>query len=66
MSTLILDYPNVARSKPGAMLWAVLKSWRQRACQRHQLAELDDRQLADIGVSRTQALRESAKPFWQP
>jgi uncharacterized protein YjiS (DUF1127 family) len=36
-----------------------------RRRQRLALAELDDRLLADIGVSRTQARREASKPFWQ-
>jgi len=32
--------------------------------QRRELLELDDRQLADIGVSREQSLREASKLFW--
>ncbi len=39
--------------------------WFQRARQRRALAELDDRQLDDIGISREQAQREAAKRFWQ-
>ncbi|MGB5065659.1 MAG: DUF1127 domain-containing protein [Candidatus Competibacter sp.] len=27
---------------------------------------LDDRMLKDIGISRTDALREGSKPFWRP
>jgi len=34
--------------------------WRQRQA----LLDLDDHLLADIGVSREQALREARKPFW--
>lgn len=41
-----------------------LHIWREMARQRRQLAELDDRMLADIGVSRSEARHESAKPFW--
>ena len=33
--------------------------------RRQQLLELDDHLLADIGVSREQALREAGKRFWQ-
>lgn len=40
--------------------------WHQRARQRRQLAELEPRLLADIGISAEQARRESSKPFWQP
>ena len=37
---------------------------RQR--QRHDLAQLDDRMLRDIGLSRVDAEREATKPFWRP
>ena len=39
--------------------------WRERARQRHALAELDDRMLKDIGLSQAEVSREIAKPFWQ-
>ena len=38
---------------------------RTRRQQRQKLSELDDHLLADIGLSREQALRESGKRFWQ-
>jgi uncharacterized protein YjiS (DUF1127 family) len=38
---------------------------RTRRQQRQKLLELDDHLLADIGVSREQALREAGKRFWQ-
>ena len=41
---------------------AIVRYRRQR--QRFDLATLDDRMLRDIGVSRTDADRESRKPFW--
>ncbi len=37
-----------------------------RAGQRRTLAELTDHQLADIGLSRREALREASKRFWKP
>jgi uncharacterized protein YjiS (DUF1127 family) len=40
--------------------------WADRATQRRDLAELDDRLLHDIGKSREEARRESEKPFWMP
>jgi uncharacterized protein YjiS (DUF1127 family) len=45
-----------------------LRFWAGRSRQRRQLgelAELDNYLLRDIGVSREEALREAAKPFWR-
>jgi uncharacterized protein YjiS (DUF1127 family) len=42
-----------------------LARWNQRARQRRDLAELDDRLLHDIGVTRAQADYESNKSFWR-
>lgn len=39
--------------------------WRDRTQQRHDLAQLDDRQIADIGLTREQVEAECAKAFWQ-
>ena len=38
----------------------LMELWRQRRA----LAELDDRTLDDIGVSRRAALDEAERPFW--
>ena len=43
-----------------------LLGWHERARQRRQLASLDDRQLHDIGISRSDAIREYYKPSWRP
>lgn len=43
--------------------WCAQCSVRSR--QRHALAQLDDRLLKDIGVTRRQALAEAGKPFWK-
>lgn len=45
--------------------WSTIARMRQRRRERRQLAELDDRLLRDIGVERTDALREARKPFWR-
>ncbi|MCB1758466.1 MAG: DUF1127 domain-containing protein [Gammaproteobacteria bacterium] len=42
-----------------------LLSYYQVAVQRRALAELSDEQLADVGITRSQAREESAKPFWR-
>lgn len=38
---------------------------RERQRQRHALLSLDDRMLADIGITREQAEAEGRKPFWR-
>ncbi len=43
-----------------------LAIWGQRYRTRQVLARMDDRLLKDIGLSRTEALQESDKPFWRP
>ena len=42
---------------------AIVRFRRQR--QRTNLAQLDDRMLRDMGISRLVAERESRKPFWR-
>jgi len=39
--------------------------WQERSRGRYWLAQLDDRTLRDIGLSRIDALREASKPFWR-
>lgn len=39
--------------------------WVQRTRERAELAQCDDRDLQDMGVSRGTALAEIRKPFWQ-
>jgi uncharacterized protein YjiS (DUF1127 family) len=38
--------------------------WLERGRQRRELAALTDRELRDIGLSRLDVARETAKPFW--
>lgn len=42
----------------------MLRRWYQVARERNQLAKLDERALKDIGVSRSEALAEAERPFW--
>jgi uncharacterized protein YjiS (DUF1127 family) len=51
---------------PWGRLSALLAVWAMRRGTRRTLSELDDRQLADVGLTRRQALLEGAKPFWRP
>ena len=43
----------------------LLDIWQERMVNRRHLAELDERLLRDIGLSRYDAMREAAKPFWR-
>jgi len=42
-----------------------VREWRRRARDRTSLAALDDRMLADIGITRADAEFLSSKPFWR-
>ncbi|HEY3148852.1 MAG TPA: DUF1127 domain-containing protein [Dongiaceae bacterium] len=42
-----------------------LMVWLDRTRQRRHLAELDDRLLRDIGLSRAEVHQESSRPFWR-
>jgi uncharacterized protein YjiS (DUF1127 family) len=58
---------SVSSSLVGGWL-RTLETWIDRSHQRTQLgelAELNDYLLKDIGVSREEAFREAAKPFWR-
>ena len=45
--------------------YAAIAAWQQRYALRQHLLEMDDRLLEDIGMSRADARREAAKPFWR-
>jgi uncharacterized protein YjiS (DUF1127 family) len=47
-----------------AALWQRFCHALELRRQRRALRDLDDRQLADIGVTREQALREANQLFW--
>ena len=44
---------------------ATLRAWRRRMRERDQLSRMDDRMLADIGLTRADAKYLSDKPFWR-
>lgn len=48
-----------------ARVFGTLREWRRRSKDRAQLAALDDRMLADIGITRADAQFLSDKPFWR-
>ena len=42
-----------------------IEIWLNRRQGRQDLSALDDRLLADVGISREDALWEAGKPFWR-
>jgi uncharacterized protein YjiS (DUF1127 family) len=55
-------------SSRGSRLFDVVRLWSYRCRQRRalgELAEQNDALLRDMGISRGQAIREAAKPFWR-
>lgn len=53
------------RFSPLAGLIELLLTWQERAQQRHQLHQMSERELRDIGLSRADVESECAKPFWR-
>lgn len=49
---------------PLASPLATLARWRRVRRERLQLLELNDYMLNDIGLTREEAGREAARPFW--
>ncbi len=43
----------------------ILETWRRRARERRELAQLDRRSLRDLGLSEGQVQFEANKPFWR-
>lgn len=46
-------------------LRGIFRVWVRRIRERQQLANLDDRTIRDIGLTRAEAMYLSDKPFWR-
>ena len=44
---------------------STLAKWVRQAYERRQLAQLDLRQLSDVGISPGDRMAELSKPFWR-
>jgi uncharacterized protein YjiS (DUF1127 family) len=53
----------------GSGFWAqveeTIHTWRERLRNRRELARWTDRDLHDVGVSRSDVMFETEKPFWR-
>jgi uncharacterized protein YjiS (DUF1127 family) len=57
-----------ARHEPPSLwpsLLAIPKAWRERTRGRRILADMNERELRDLGLSRSQVVLEAHKPFWR-
>jgi uncharacterized protein YjiS (DUF1127 family) len=48
-----------------ARIAETLHVWRERQQSRRQLAELNERDLHDVGLSWSDIVYEAEKPFWR-
>jgi uncharacterized protein YjiS (DUF1127 family) len=48
-----------------AQLSETLRVWRERERQRRELAKWTERDLHDVGLSWSDVIRETEKPFWR-
>jgi len=48
-----------------AQLGETFRTWRRRYRQRTELAQWTDRDLHDVGLSWSDIVRETEKPFWR-
>ena len=46
-------------------LKALLRTWSLRARSRRDIAQLDERTIADLGLTPSQVEFEARKPFWR-
>ncbi len=49
---------------PLANLWKRITRWYELARQRHQLEQMSDAGLKDLGLSRADIYKEIERPFW--
>lgn len=68
--TLEHERPSTARplATPTSRLLRIVARvslWRRNLRTRRQLAELDERLLADAGISAAERVAELRKPFWR-
>ena len=62
----ILTQPGAPVLAQIAVTFAVLlTAWAMRRRSRHALSQLNDWQLADVGLTRDEAAQEASRVFWK-
>ncbi len=64
LHTATLATRRVQSAGSAPRLWTLVRSALAAQRQRQFLARLDDRTLADIGLTRDQAVSEAQRPMW--
>jgi len=65
LSLRAFERPIAVIGKGLSQVVRLLFVWQSRSAQRLHLAQLDDRLLRDMGLSRADILLECEKPFWK-
>ena len=65
MTTRGTSVTRLCHLQPLSHLWVLLTEWRQRIRLRYEVERLTERELADMRLTREDALNEVQKPFWQ-
>lgn len=64
MTTITANYFSTHSTyAPRGMFSSIRRAFAVQA-ERRQLADMDDRMLADIGLSRSDAMTEARRPLW--
>ena len=65
MISLGVSVTRLGRLPHRKMLTEMFAEWRRRVQSRYELERLNERDLADMGLTRLDALNEMQKPFWE-
>jgi uncharacterized protein YjiS (DUF1127 family) len=65
MISLGIGVTRLRRLPHSSKLAVLFAEWRRRVRSRYELDRLSERDLADMGLTRLDALSEVQKPFWE-
>jgi uncharacterized protein YjiS (DUF1127 family) len=65
MISLGIGVRNLRRLPHWSRIAALVAEWRRRVQFRRELEQLGERDLADMGLTRLDAVNEMQKPFWE-